>query len=72
MDDFDVIIGMEFMMGQKSILIPTEESLLIMRNDPNVVQGKMQQMRKLKGLSNLQLKTGLMKGYPSFLEIPLP
>lgn len=41
MDDFDIILGMEFIMGQKSILVLVVEGLLIMGDNPNVMQEKM-------------------------------
>lgn len=72
MDDFDVILGMGFMMGQKSIFVLAVVSLLIMWDNPKVVQGKMRQLGEQRLLSALQFKKDLKKGDHTFVAIPIP
>ena len=53
MDDFDVILGMEFLSEKGTIPIPSIGSLLIMGKKPTMVPAKVKQSIELKLLSVL-------------------
>lgn len=69
MDAFDVILGMEFMMGQKAILAPTIKSLNHGRQPKCCVW---KDVTNWGTISTLQFKKGLKKGNPSFVAILMP
>ena len=56
MDDFDVILGIKFLMEKDAIPVPSTGSLLIMSEKPAMVPTKVKQVTKLKLLSVLQFK----------------
>ena len=53
MDDFDVILGMEFLAEKGTIPIPSTRSLLIIGKKPAMVPVKVKQSIELKLLSVL-------------------
>ena len=69
MDDFDVVLGMEFLLEKSAIPVPATGSLLIMGDQPAVVQGRMRQPPEKKLLSALQFKKGLKRKEPSFIAV---
>ena len=70
MDDFDVILGMEFLGKKGAIPIPSTSSLLIMGEKPAIVPSKVKQAIKLKLLSALQFKKGVKRQKPTFVAVP--
>ena len=70
MDDFDVILGMEFLAEKGIIFIPSTGSLLIMGKKPAMVPAKVKQATKLKLLSALQFKKVVKRQEPTFVTVP--
>ena len=70
MDDFDVILGMDFLTEKGAIPIPATGSLLIMGETPAVVPAKVEQPPKTKLLSALQLKKGVRRQEPTYIILP--
>ena len=70
MDDFDVILGMEFLVEKGVIPIPSTGSLLIMGEKPVMVPAKVKQATKLKLLSALQFKKGVKRKEPTIVVVP--
>lgn len=71
MDDFDVILGMEFLLEKKAIPIPNAHNLLIMGEKPCVVPTKIMQPSEPRLLSALQLKKGVKRQEPTYVVVPL-
>uniref|UniRef100_A0A803QP31 Uncharacterized protein n=1 Tax=Cannabis sativa TaxID=3483 RepID=A0A803QP31_CANSA len=67
MDDFDVVLGMEFLADMGAIPIPATGNLLIMGEKPSMVPTKVRHPLKFKLLSALQLKRGLKKKRSTFV-----
>ena len=70
MDDFDVILGMDFLTEKGAIPIPATGSLLIMGETPAVVLAKVEQPPETKLLSALQLKKGVRRQEPTYIILP--
>ena len=70
MDDFDVILGMDFLTEKGAIPIPATGSLLIMGETPAVVPAKVEQPPETKLLSALQLKKGVRRQEPTYIILP--
>ncbi|KAL0549208.1 hypothetical protein IC582_013689 [Cucumis melo] len=71
MDDFDVVLGMEFLLEHQVILMPLAKCLVITGPTPSVVQTDLRQPDGLKMISAMQLKKGLSRDEPTFMAIPL-
>ncbi|XP_050374592.1 uncharacterized protein LOC126792152 [Argentina anserina] len=71
MDDFNVILGMEFMLGNKAIPIPNAQNLLVMGERPCVVPAKVVSPSEPRLLSALQLKKGVKHQEPTYVVVPL-
>ncbi|KAA0064071.1 uncharacterized protein E6C27_scaffold99G00790 [Cucumis melo var. makuwa] len=71
MDDFDVVLGMEFLLEHQVIPIPLAKCLVITGPTPSVVQTDLRQPDGLKMISAMQLKKGLSRDEPTFMAIPL-
>ena len=69
MDDFDVILRMEFLVEKGVIPIPSSESLLIMGEKPAMVPMKVNQAIELQLLSMLQFKKGVKRKEPTFVVV---
>ena len=67
MDDFDVILRMEFLVEKGVIPIPSSESLLIMGEKPAMVPMKVNHATDLQLLSMLQFKKGVKWQGPTFV-----
>ena len=70
-DDFDVVLGMEFLLEHKVIPIPLANCLVITGSTPTVVQTSIKQSNGIKMISALQLKRGLARNEPTFMAIPM-
>ncbi|KAA0060093.1 uncharacterized protein E6C27_scaffold39G00090 [Cucumis melo var. makuwa] len=70
-DDFDVVLGMEFLLEHQVILMPLAKCLVITGSTPSVVQVDLRQPDGLKMISAMQLKKGLSRDEPTFMAIPL-
>ncbi|KAJ7943087.1 Retrotransposon protein, putative, Ty3-gypsy subclass [Quillaja saponaria] len=70
-DDFDVVLGMEFMLTHKAIPIPAASSLMIMGEQPAMVPAVIKQLGETKHLSALQFKKGVKRHEPTFVVVPL-
>ena len=70
MDDFDVILGIEFLAEKCAIPIPSTESLLIMGKKPTILPTKVKQSTELKLLCTLQFKKGVKRQEPTFVAVP--
>ncbi|KAJ7957699.1 Retrovirus-related Pol polyprotein from transposon gypsy [Quillaja saponaria] len=66
-DDFDVVLGMEFMLTHKAIPIPAASSLMIMGEQPAMVPAVIKQLGETKHLSTLQFKKGVKRHEPTFV-----
>ncbi|TYK15860.1 reverse transcriptase [Cucumis melo var. makuwa] len=71
MDDFDVVLGMEFLLEHQVIPMPLAKCLVITGSTPSVVQTDLRQPDGLKMISAMQLKKGLSRDKPTFMAIPL-
>ncbi|KAA0045373.1 uncharacterized protein E6C27_scaffold316G001600 [Cucumis melo var. makuwa] len=71
MDDFDVVLGMEFLLEHQVIPMPLAKCLVINGSAPSVVQTDLRQPDGLKMISAMQLKKGLTRDKPTFMAIPL-
>ena len=70
MDDFDVLLGMEFLAEKGVIPIPSTGSLLIMGEKPAMVPTDVKQSTEVKLLSTLQFKKGVKQQEPTFVAVP--
>ncbi|TYK22097.1 reverse transcriptase [Cucumis melo var. makuwa] len=71
MDDFDVLLGMEFLLEHQVIPMPLAKCLVITGPTPSVVQTDLRQLDGLKLILAMQLKKGLSRDEPTFMTIPL-
>ncbi|KAA0063712.1 uncharacterized protein E6C27_scaffold329G002350 [Cucumis melo var. makuwa] len=71
MDDFDVVLGMEFLLEHQVIPMPLAKCFVITGPTPSVVQTDLRQPDGLKMISAMQLKKGLSRDEPTFMAIPL-
>ncbi|KAL4011218.1 hypothetical protein IC575_028270 [Cucumis melo] len=70
MDDFDVVLGMKFLLEHPVIPMPLAKCLVITGFAPSVVQTDLRQLDGLKMISAMQLKKGLTRDEPTFMAIP--
>ena len=70
MDDFHVILGMEFLVEKGAIPIPSTENLLIIGEKPAMVPAKVKQANDVKLLSALQFKKGVKRQKPTYVAVP--
>ena len=68
-DDFDVVLGMEFLLEHKVIPMSLAKCLVITRSTPTVVQTNIKQPNGVKMITALQLKKGLAHDEPTFMAI---
>lgn len=59
MDDFDVMMGMEFLLEHKVIPMPLIKCLIVTRNNPTIVSANIKQPGGGRMIFALQLKKGL-------------
>ncbi|XP_022972954.1 uncharacterized protein LOC111471473 [Cucurbita maxima] len=71
MDDFDVVLGMEFLLEHKVIPMPLAKCLVITDSNPTVIPASIKQPGNLRMISAIQLKRGLAREEPTFMVIPL-
>ncbi|KAA0055406.1 RNA-directed DNA polymerase-like protein [Cucumis melo var. makuwa] len=71
MDDFDVVLEMEFLLKHQVIPMPLAKCLVITGSTPPVVQTDLRPPYGLKMISAMQLKKGLSRDEPTFMNIPL-
>ncbi|TYJ98369.1 Asp_protease_2 domain-containing protein [Cucumis melo var. makuwa] len=70
-DDFDVVLGIEFLFEHQVISMPLAKCLVITRSAPSIVQTDLRQPDGLKMILAMQLKKGLTRDEPTFMAIPL-
>ncbi|TYK11799.1 uncharacterized protein E5676_scaffold152G00090 [Cucumis melo var. makuwa] len=70
MDDFDVVLGMEFLLEQV-IPMPSARCLVITGSFPTIVQVDIRQPNGFKMISAMQLDKNHAQEEPPFVEIPL-
>ncbi|XP_062103538.1 uncharacterized protein LOC133814616 [Humulus lupulus] len=70
MDDFDVVLGMEFLIEKDAIPISAIGSLLIMGETPSMVPAKVVPPPSVNLLSTLQFKKGVKKREPTYVAVP--
>ena len=71
MNDFDVVLGMEFLLEHKVIPMPLAKCLIVTNNNPTVVPADIKQPSGVRMISALQLKKGLSREEPTFMAIPI-
>ncbi|KAL0546314.1 hypothetical protein IC582_016221 [Cucumis melo] len=71
MDDFDVVLGMEFLLEHQVIPMPLAKCLVITGSTLSIVQTDLRQPDGLKMISAMKLKKGLSRDEPTFMAIPL-
>ncbi|KAA0025807.1 reverse transcriptase [Cucumis melo var. makuwa] len=71
MDNFDVVLEMEFLLEHQVIPMPLAKCLVITGSTPLIVQTDLRQLDGLKMISVMQLKKGLSRDEPTFMAIPL-
>ncbi|TYK09781.1 uncharacterized protein E5676_scaffold127G00710 [Cucumis melo var. makuwa] len=71
MDDFDVILGMEFLLEHQVIPMPSAKCQAIIGSFPTVVQADIRQPNGFKMISVMQLDESRAQEEPPFMEILL-
>ncbi|KAK8646204.1 hypothetical protein V6N13_119998 [Hibiscus sabdariffa] len=71
MDDFDVVLGLDFMTSAQAIPVPAASCLLFLREKPCVATATILPRSGKKMLSAIQFKKGVKKGEPSFVVLPV-
>ena len=71
MDDFDVVLGMDFLLEHKVIPMPLAKCLVITDHNPTVILASIKQLGNLRMISAIQLKRGFTREKPTFMAIPL-
>ena len=71
MDDFDVVLGMEFLLEHQVIRMPSAKCLAITGSFPTVVQADIRQPNKFKMISAMQLDESPTQKEPSSAAILL-
>ncbi|TYK02414.1 gag-asp_proteas domain-containing protein [Cucumis melo var. makuwa] len=61
MDDFDMVLGMKFLLEHQVIPMPSAKYVVITGSAPTVIQADICQPNGLKIISAMQLKKGLLK-----------
>ena len=61
MDDFDVVLEMEFLLEHQVIIMPAAKCLVITGSTPTVVQTDLRQPKGLRTISTMQLREGLVQ-----------
>ena len=56
MDDFDVVLGMEFLLEHQVIMMPAAKCLVITGSTPTIVQTTLRQPKGLRVISAMQLR----------------
>ncbi|KAA0046931.1 uncharacterized protein E5676_scaffold298G00320 [Cucumis melo var. makuwa] len=70
-DDFDVVLGIEFLLEHQVIPMPLAKCLVITGSTPSVVHTDLRQPDGLKMILAMQLKKFLSRDEPTFIAIPL-
>ncbi|WCJ29454.1 Transposon Tf2-6 polyprotein [Euphorbia peplus] len=70
MDDFDIVLGMDFLKKSWAIPIVPAKCIIFMNGDPCVVPVSISPISEKKYISALQFKKGLKKGEPSYVIVP--
>ncbi|GAV62224.1 Asp_protease_2 domain-containing protein [Cephalotus follicularis] len=71
MDNFDMVLGLEFLTQAKVIPIPATNCLLIMGDCPCVVLASTQPLHKKKFLLAIQFKKGVKRSDPTYVIMPV-
>ncbi|TYJ98402.1 uncharacterized protein E5676_scaffold232G001530 [Cucumis melo var. makuwa] len=71
MDDFDVVLGMEFLFEHQVIPMPSARCLVIIGSFPTIVQADIRQPNGFRMISAMQLNKNRIQQEPPSLEIPL-
>ncbi|KAA0052177.1 uncharacterized protein E6C27_scaffold1589G00480 [Cucumis melo var. makuwa] len=71
MDDFDVVLGMKFLLEHQVIPMPSARCLVITGSFPTVVQAEIRQPNGFKMISVMQLDTNRVQEEPPSVEISL-
>ena len=71
MDDFDVVLEMEFLIEHQVILMPSATCLMITGSIPTVVQTKLRQPKGLRMISTMQLRESRVRDETLFRDILL-
>ncbi|KAA0062589.1 hypothetical protein E6C27_scaffold79G00840 [Cucumis melo var. makuwa] len=70
MDDFDVVLGMEFLFEHQVISMPSAKCIVIIGSFPTVVQADIRQPNGFKMISTMQLDKSLTQEEPPSGTIP--
>ena len=70
MDDFDVVLRMEFLLEHQVILTPSAKCLVIIRSISIVVQTDLHHPNGLRMISAMKLKEGLARDETTFRVTP--
>ncbi|KAA0045212.1 uncharacterized protein E5676_scaffold1493G00430 [Cucumis melo var. makuwa] len=71
MDDFDVVLGMEFLLEHQVIPMPSARCLVITGSFPTIVQAEIRQPNGFKMISAMQLNQSCAQEEPPSVEILL-
>ncbi|KAA0065909.1 uncharacterized protein E5676_scaffold259G00360 [Cucumis melo var. makuwa] len=71
MDDFDVVLGMEFLLEHQVIPMPSARCLVITGSFPTIVQAEIRQPNGFKMISTMQLDKSRAQKEPPSVEILL-
>ena len=71
MDNFDMVLGMDFLLEHKVIPMPLAKCLVITDHNPTVIPASIKQQGNLRMISAIQLKRELTREKPTFMAIPL-
>ncbi|XP_043813663.1 uncharacterized protein LOC110612552 [Manihot esculenta] len=69
LDDFDVVIGMEFLKTARAVPIPSADCLILMGDRPCVVPTTFSPICEKKLISALQFKKGVRRNKPTYVVV---
>ncbi|TYK02460.1 uncharacterized protein E5676_scaffold1738G00810 [Cucumis melo var. makuwa] len=71
MDDFDIVLGMEFLLEHQVIPMPSTKCLVVTESFPTIVQADIRQFNGFKMISAMQLDKSPTQEEPPSAAIPL-
>lgn len=70
-DDFDFVLGLNFMMKAQAIPFPTTSCLIVFGERPCVILATILPKSEKRMISTIQFKNGVKKGKPSYMAMPI-
>ena len=70
MDDFNIMLGMDFLLKHKFILMPLVKGLVVTRFNSTIIQTITHKLKEVKMMSALQMRRDLPMMNPRSLSLP--